>query len=483
MKISKYFNLGKSQYELDFVDIDIATDVPLFLDPYFLGTCGYPWAESANRTLYNFFQRLLTFLKSDQIDKARDHFSHLTEPNETCLGLSQSKPQGRGVGTTDTNKIFDSLLRSKAIESGIVEDIEDCRIFVRGIDKDKLSDMTTNIIRKHLIEYTQAQCDLWGIPLQDNVPSGYMWDRLTNSWENVYTRMLVIGGRKILLVPKSIVSYSVDYTPQRYIQHFVLNFLQHENLKLNTALVRVRQDKHGNVVKRFVTKKSIRDDIGHISKDYLAEFTASHPEIFKNFKDKTAENAHPFSNEEMATELLSKVILHLSDALKAIRPGNEEATKYHRTIVGILELIFYPRLTSPKIEKEIHDGRKRIDITFDNSAESGFFFRLANSYGVPSPFILVECKNYARDVANPELDQIAGRFNPNRGKFGIIICRSINDINLFLRRCSDTYRDDRGLILPLIDNDLLLMLTNYEDKGIDFCEEILVNRFRHIALT
>lgn len=483
MKISKRFNLGKSQYELDFVDIDPDVDLPLFIDPYYLGKCKTPWAEDVNRTIYSFFSLLLTLIRSGQLEKAHSHFSHLNEPNETCLGLSRRKPAGRGVGPGDTHNIFTGILKSKAVRTGLVKDLEDFRIFVDGIDRDKTSDMTTNIIRKHLIEYTQQQCRLWLIPLQASVPSGFIWNRDSNSWENTYTDMLVINRRRILLVPKRIVSFSHEYTSQRYCQHFVLNYLQEDHLRRNSSLVQFKYNKRGQIARRFVTKKSLRQHLGHITKDYLADFTARYPEVFKHFRTRTEKMLRRVTDNDLTEEVLQIVIQCLIKTLSTIPPGGEQATFYHRTVVGVLELLFYPRLTSPQVEKEIHDGRKRIDITFDNSAESGFFYRLPTTYDIPSRFIFVECKNYSRDVKNPELDQISGRFSPNRGKFGIVACRSIEDMKLFLDRCSDTYHDERGVVLPLVDSDLINMLDNYEDHGIDYCEAILVDRFRSVALT
>ena len=77
--------------------------------------------------------------------------------------------------------------------------------------------------------------------------------------------------------------------------------------------------------------------------------------------------------------------------------------------------------------------------------------RLINKHHIPCQYIFFECKNYSRDVANPELDQLSGRFSPRRGRVGFLLCRNIDDFDLFIQRCKDTYNDDRGLIIPLVD--------------------------------
>jgi len=137
---------------------------------------------------------------------------------------------------------------------------------------------------------------------------------------------------------------------------------------------------------------------------------------------------------------------------------------------------------APQVEREIHDGRKRIDITFDNAASYGFFHRLHTTYKTPSQFIFVECKNYSRDVANPELDQLSGRFSLHRGKFGLLLCRTIDNLIVFLSRCTDTYKDDRGTIIPLVDSDLISILTDLKEGKERPEEKLLSNRFREIAL-
>ena len=477
MKISEIYNLNKSQFELDFVDIDIDADMPLFLDPYFISKQEFPLAEKAYVSLKSFFDYLLLMLKSGEKERAKEIFGYLGESNEICLGLSKGNPAGKGMGPTDADRIFKNLIESKAFETGLMEDIEDCRIFVPNVDKDKVSDMTSNIIKRQLIDYTQEQCRLCGIPLTSGVSTGFYWDSKSKTWENDFSDMLVIDSKKIILVPKRIVSFSKEYAGEKYQQNFVLTFLQNENLKLQTALVKQRKDKS-----QYVTKKDIVDSLGltGVDKEWLADFTMRHPDVFADFKKKTIDKIKPISNEELASGRVSDIICYLKQRLINIPAGSQNATEYHHTILGIMELLFYPKLAMPRIEQEIHEGRKRIDIVFDNCAESGFFKRLLDD--MPCRFIMVECKNYSKDIKNPELDQISGRFSPNRGKFGISACRRIDDFDLYMKRCTDTYNDDRGLIIPLTDADFIHMLDGFEEHGSEVWEKILQERYHDVAM-
>lgn len=474
MKISRIYNLGKSQAELDFIDIDINEDIPLFLDPFFISIRTDNWSIEASRTIRDFFQKVIDFIRQNDVIGGKELFRHLHEPNTTCLGMSKGIPQGRGVGSGDTDDIFNSILQSRAIQTGLIQDIEDNLLFVDGFGKDKLSDMTTNIITDHLIEYTQKQCALHGIPLTSEVPTGFYWNRRTSQWEQRHTEMLVINERKIIFVPKGIVSFCNDYTPFRYYNHFVLNFMQNEHIQMNSALV--QQRKNGT---RFVTKKDLKSR-HPFSKDFIADFTRRNPLVLADFKERTSTIS--LNNNEFADLNIRDLCSFLISEIQRIPAGSENATLFHRFVTGILELIFYPKLIYPTLEQEIHDGRKRIDLTFDNASESGIFSRLSQTMGIPCQYIMVECKNYTSDIRNPELDQLSGRFSPNRGRVGFIVCRDIENFELFINRCRDTYRDDRGLIVPLRDQDLIELLTNHSEWDSSFLENFLSHRIRTIMI-
>lgn len=482
MKISKKFKINKSQNELDFIDIDINKDKPLFIDPYRMSKLSGPFIDEANGVINNFFGYLVELLKAEEFEKAKSIFTNLNEVNETCLGYSKNKPRGNGIGPKKSSEFFSAIANSKAAHLGILESMEDMKIFVEGINSDRISDMTTNIIRKLLIEYTQNQCKIFNIPLTSGIASGMYWDTNSRSWKQEYTDMLVINSKRYLLVPKIIVTYGDRITTNDYYNQFVLNFMQSENIRNQTKLVQYRKGKT-NRGTPFVTKKDIKEKLLNEEiqksniKDWLAGFTNAHPRVFREFKEKSFEKMKDIDYDEDRKQIAD----YLIEKLKSINPGSDQASEYHITMLCILEFIFYPNISNPKKELEINEGRKRIDIVYNNTSNKGFFYELFEKYDIPANFIMAECKNYSTDINNPELDQLLGRFSKKRGKFGFSLSRVCNNKKTLYKRCNDILKDSDNLIIPLFDEDILLMLNEIKKGNEKIGEDVLLEKYRNIV--
>lgn len=478
MKISEAMGLKKSQLELEFVDYDLDGDTRLFLDPYFISTQNNNFCNQANIIIKNFFNCLLFYLREGKHSKAQEMLIHIGEFKDANLGLSQGKPNGKGIGSFYSEQLFKSLKKSKAVKTGLVEDIEDLAIFIEGIGRDRMSDMLGNILKKLLIDYTIEQCNIYGIPLQE-APSGYYWDIETNEWKNTYEKRLIINSKTYVLVPKFIVCYSVVYTPQNFIQHFALNFLQDEYLRLGSSLIKYTYDKNGKVKSAEVTKISIREDFEKhnqaLNKDFIFTFALNHADVLKKFKDEVKDKI--VEKEELSEADKAIVLRTLIEGFDNIPAGRDYADAYHNWVLGALEVLVYPNLINPKKEDPINDGRKRIDIAFENAAKNGFFFELPTTHQVECNKIMIECKNYSNDIANAELDQMNGRFGSNRGRLGIVCCRSIDDKDLLLKRCVDFSTAQRNYIIVLTDEDIKATLQKFIEGDMDAFNKCLRGKF------
>lgn len=478
MKISEKMGLNKSQLELDFFDYKIGADTYRFFDPYYIAKKEDAFLSECNEYIETFFNRLMFLLNTDEL-AAYDLFSHLGEVNQICLGMSSGEPAGKGIGEIDTAKIFAAIKESCAFQDGVAQGLEDIRIFIPGIDKDKVSDMVANIIKKPLIKYTQEQCALYDIALI-SAEAGYCWDK--TQWVRGHKDILVFNDKEYFLFPKNLVSESKRYTANEYFGMYILNYLQQKNIDEDTGLVHKSYDRKGNLKKAYVYKKEIVADMERrgefITKDWLARFTKENPQVFEKFRKETIDKISNSDYEKITDDEVSDIIDKLINELRNLPIGGEYATQYHHLMSGILELLLYPNIAHPRIEEKIHDGRKRVDIAFNNIAETGFFFLLGTTYDIPCSIIMIECKNYTKDIANPELDQMAGRFSARRGKFGIICCRDLDNQDLFTEREKDTIKDDRGLIIHLTDQTIINLLEQRK-IGINI-DDFLVSRYMEI---
>lgn len=447
IRVSDHFDLKKAQAELDFIDVPIRGDVPLFIDPYAFGLETDPWFVECNDLIIDFFSRLVESVRANRRDQASALLMNLHEPADTHLGFAQPGNTGRGIGRSQADELLATFTQSKAVKTGSLNDLSDCELLIPGISADKISDITTNIIRGHLLDYTFDQCKLHNIPVS-RVAGGIYWDGQNSKWINAYANLPVVNNRRLVLVPKACVRFRPEITASEFYNHYVLNYLQAEHLRANDSLVQTL--KNG---KRIVLKKDLRRRYGD-SKEFLFDFSQKHPDVLKQYKDTAAGRSRPILDEDLENfrqETREPDFAKLLREFASIPPGSEHASDYHNFIFGALQAIFYPNLRYPRKEEEIHEGRKRIDIIFNNGARSGFFEELKSNYGVPAPFIFFECKNYSYDPTNPELDQLSGRFSDRRGKFGVLVCRKIDNSATMLKRCKDAVNDNRGWMFVLDD--------------------------------
>jgi hypothetical protein len=156
-RVSRLFKVRKSQAELDFVDVDLGTDAPLFIDPFAIALREDEFSKSCHQTLIEFFSRIVDAIRSGQDHVARKLLSHLKEPNETRFGYSRGRPQGAGIGRDQSDDLFEALRDSSAVKTGFIQSLEECELLIPGISWDKISDLTTNVIRQGVSTHSFVQ--------------------------------------------------------------------------------------------------------------------------------------------------------------------------------------------------------------------------------------------------------------------------------------------------------------------------------------
>jgi hypothetical protein len=434
------------------------------------------WGDECVHLIQNFFQTVLTHIREGRNNDAEMLLRTLREPNETHLGLSKGKSRGHALGTESAHDVWRALSQSEAARSGLLKDLEDTILMIEGISTDIVSDIATNIIREPLIRYTQEACEYYEIPMENEVSTGPLWNPTRREWFVRFDRLPIAGGGRLLLVPKAIVRRHLEYEADEYYRHFLLEHLREVELEANSALVELL--KNGRL---RVTKKALIQKYGS-GKAAIVRETLKYPEALARYKRAKQDEPHPPLTHEQIAEAESDQPPDWDGLLAGVMSlptGEEESNEYEKTVEALLTALFYPALTNPVPQHKIHQGRKRIDITYTNMGPSGFFHWLLANY--PASHVFVECKNYGRDVGNPELDQLAGRFSPSRGKFGLMVCRAFNNKELFMARCRDTALDDRGFIIPLDDGDLTELVNRRKSDALFFNLSMLQDRFRALV--
>lgn len=142
-------------------NISLINDLPLFIDPFLLFTSD----DDVHRGLHDQIIQYLRFLRdkavggsiNDGLLKAWFVFS---EVKQTWLGFSRRGNRGSGLGGGFARSLRDNLhtvftdFGQEQITQG--SHLEKLCLIRDGVGRDLVSDFTTNLIKRHLAEYTQT---------------------------------------------------------------------------------------------------------------------------------------------------------------------------------------------------------------------------------------------------------------------------------------------------------------------------------------
>ncbi|PNW28932.1 hypothetical protein [Formosa algae] len=203
MNFSIYFNLLERQPELGFVDIKLDRDNLLSIDPRLIELSDSPIAKEMQKRIDLFWAQLIIAIRAKDNRRINSLLSGLSEPHETRFGYSFSK-YGNSVGEKLKPKIVHAILSNPAVRSGVLSHFSDVDLCIEDVSGDRISDITTKIIKEVLIEYTQAECRKLGVLLQE-VKQRDIFDLNTSKWYSKNVLLPVHNGKPILLVPKDLV--------------------------------------------------------------------------------------------------------------------------------------------------------------------------------------------------------------------------------------------------------------------------------------
>lgn len=156
MKFSERFNVSQQVIdEYGAINISLLCDLPLFIDPLLIFSSEKEDYKILHEEIIRYFHFLTKKSEKGLSDEEIKTWFSFNEIKENWLGYSISGNSGLGTGIKFSKvlaKNIKLIFENKGISKGV--HIEKFMLFNKGNGQDKISDITVNLIKKYLLEYT-----------------------------------------------------------------------------------------------------------------------------------------------------------------------------------------------------------------------------------------------------------------------------------------------------------------------------------------
>lgn len=171
-------------------------------------------------------------------------------------------------------------------------------------------------------------------------------------------------------------------------------------------------------------------------------------------------NVAPFSRQEFIHLIRglnrddSSLCAHYVKQLKTLQPNLQDMHAYEDLVYGALQLLFYPMLTNPQLNRHSYRGRHDSTIIFQNIASEGFWSAIRSN--CQADYVLFQLNN-APDVKPTQLQRLEASLSKSIGHFGVLLTRYTDKPSLRMIQRS-IYQNHEKVILIIGDNHLHEML-------------------------
>jgi hypothetical protein len=276
---SDFFNVSRdTMRNYGAFNVSLINDLPMFIDPFLLFNSEKPEYRALHREIIKYLKFLRDKAVGSELDKGSMYtWYRFKEVKQNWLGFSLTGNSGHGLGpdfAIALHKNFNTTFKDFG-EEDVPESphFEKLTLFDTGVGKDNVSDFTTNLIKKYLLEYTQEFAHQHIDPtLTKHFPvKRAYFNYKTETWAAKTYRLPAFVDDFVLLTPQDLLTKDdlwinqrdlvgdyneiVDSIPNLQLRAQINNYFSHE---LNTILAQKEQKRREGLAKRRRSKKPRR---------------------------------------------------------------------------------------------------------------------------------------------------------------------------------------------------------------------------------
>lgn len=431
-RLTDYHGIQKSQADLDFAIQFFDEDIPLYVDPFLLWKSPSQQDQALYSIITNSFNHLNFLIKKNRSDEAVNILINLSECSEVGLGVSRTR-KGLRIGKEQALEILKLFTDIKEYSQFGFTHFEVIQLYIAGISKDRISDITCNYLKSFLIDYTIEQCGILGIPLEKVIINSF-YNSKTNSIEKTHEVSLPINP---------LTKEPLIFTPKRWLRFTPwLNFDDY----FKDYCPKDKIFKEGEIEDKVKVLMFNRDNYGAIE-EYIKS------------KVKSAQDC---KNDPLFSQIPVLSAKRKLEEILKLPTGKEDGAdwRYEDLCSDLLSSMLYPHLDFAQTQSRTESGRHIRDLIFYNNRDIDFLADIHKDYG--NSQLVIEMKNVA-SIDRDHINQLNRYLQSGIGNFGIFLTRKPLSKAMF-GNTIDLWSSQRKCIISITDEDLRLMVDVYESK-------------------